>query len=130
MEKTKPTTATKPWKGECFRAQLSFHRGDENLGFEVPAATAKLLHELHPGKRAALIQLQGLMVPGFVGVASGDGKIGEMVEWTINPALRGLISDRKAQAEADQLGGASVEALRAALEKAESDESSDKKTGS
>ncbi len=110
------TTTTKPWKGEYFRVQLSFHRGDENLGFEVPAATAELLHELHPGKRAALIQLQGLLVPGFVGV---EGKAGEMVEWAINQDLRDLISDRDAKAEANQLAGASVGALRAALEKAE-----------
>lgn len=112
-------TTRLPWKGECFRVQLSFHRGDENLGFEVPAATAELLHELHPGKRAALMQLQGLLVPGDVGV---EGKAGEMVEWAINKALRGLIADRDAKAEADQLGGASVAALRAALVKAESKE--------
>lgn len=124
MAETKPTTATKPWKGECFRAQLSFHRGDENLGFEVPATTAKLLHELHPGKRAALIQLQGLLVPGFVGV---EAKAGEMVEWTINETLRDLISDRDAKAEVDQLEGVSADALRAALEKAESKEAPGKK---
>ncbi len=116
MAEPKATTATKPWAGECFRAQLSFHRGDEKLGFEVPAATAKLLHELHPGKRAALVQLQGLLVPGFVGV---EGKAGEMVEWSINLALRGLIAVRDERAEADQLAGASVGALRTALEKAE-----------
>ncbi len=136
MTVTKPTAATKAWAGECFRAQLSFYRADErrpgspvrpNVGFEVPASTAKLLHELHPGKRAALMQLQGLMVPGFVGV--GDGKKDEMVEWSINQAIRDLIAGRDEKVEANQLAGASIGALRAALEEAESKQPSRGKEG-
>lgn len=112
-----PANTKKPWsKSDVLLARLSFAHGLGENVFEIPETTGAMLHDLHGGKkRAALVDLQRMMMPETVEVPEDVDAGGALIEWKINQGLRERIAERDTRIETESLAGVSVEALERAL---------------